>query len=111
MLKKQYRLGKKERTGLSSPLGIRHTALFVMRFWETENLYPRFAFVVTKRVDKKAVERNRLRRMMQACVQKHYSKIHRGYIIVVSAKKEMKGSSGENVCQQITTVLKKEQIL
>lgn len=41
------------------------TSLFTLRFTRNNLYYPRFAFVVSKRIDKRAVVRNRLKRVLR----------------------------------------------
>ena len=40
-------------------------SLFTLRFTKNTLYYPRFAFVVSKRIDKRAVVRNRLKRLLR----------------------------------------------
>lgn len=65
MLKKKYRLPAEIR--LKSPLS-RDFKSFILKSKENTFSYPRFAFVISKNVDKRAVIRNKLKREMTRVV-------------------------------------------
>lgn len=83
MLKRQFRLpaqvsfsGAKS---FSSPF-------FLFKFKKTDLDYPRFGFVVSKRVDKTAVGRNKIKRLLSKVVQEDFLQ-DSGYDMLVIIKK------------------------
>ena len=78
-LQKVYRLGKAS-----------HTSALVIKFVAQEK--KRLAFVVSKKVSKKAVERNRIKRILREFLRQHIEYLASGdYMVIV--KPQAKGLS------------------
>ena len=74
MLSKQYRIPKTEiphvvRRGKRSHIRTKDTNLVTISRWFHDELeHPRFAFIVSKEIDKRAVVRNRIKRRLRAII-------------------------------------------
>lgn len=108
MLKRIYRLGKPARLVGDRGYG---GQFFNVRLARNGLLHNRYAFVVSKKVDKRAVIRNKLKRRLSACIEKMFSKIKTGYDIVFFTKKAAVFQTVENLCAEIESALKKEKLL
>ena len=71
----------------------------------------RFSFVVSKKVVKKAVSRNKLRRIGYNVVQKKITNIHKGFLVVFFFKKNILKLSKRSIEQEIIFLLKKANLL
>lgn len=67
----------------------------------------RFGFVVSKKIDKRATQRNRIKRKFRNCIEKNLGKIIGGYDFLFILKKNIEE---ENYCEIITADLKKEKL-
>lgn len=98
-------LGKRLR--LSSLVKPRFTkvftaSLFVIKLAQNEKGSPRIRIVVSKKVSRKAVERNRAKRLLSLCLGEYVKKI-KGYDILFIVKKEILGKGQEVICQELST--------
>ena len=74
------------KTKLVSPVFLQ-TLFFSVRFGQNTLAHDRYAFVVSKKVDKSAVVRNRLRRVLREIVVKEMDQRKQGHDMVVVVKK------------------------
>jgi len=109
MLAKQYRLPWKirfEKHGLffsSYP--------FNARVRQNGLLYNRFAVLVTKRIDKRAAARNRVRRLIYTAIAELSEKMKKGLDFRFIIKKTAVGRSKKDCFLAIESLLKKEGFL
>lgn len=75
MLKKKYRLPAGVRIGKGKTISAKH---FTLKTANSNLSYPRFAFVISKKVDTRAVVRNRIKREMTNSIQNIMDKIGPG---------------------------------
>lgn len=66
----------------------------------------RYGFVVSKKVSKKAVVRNRLKRVLRSCVEELHEKLTVGYDMLFIVKKDFYDLKREQVFQEVTEALK-----
>lgn len=85
MLKKKYRVRGRVFSKGSTTL---NTPLFSIRIVKNNLPFSRAGFIVSKKVDKRAVMRNRVRRILSSCVEQMYDKISGGYDMRIYPKKE-----------------------
>ena len=76
-----------------------------------ENIPTKFAFVVSKKIHKRAVVRNRIKRLMRESVRKihllpEYSHLHKYLSIICVAKHSAIEKTYEDINNSITTLLK-----
>lgn len=88
-----------------------HTKHFVLTVSKNSLTHPRFACVVSKTISKKAVVRNRIRRLTQEALYKELrsnSKLPSSPVdVLVSAKKGSDTCKLEEISQELAPVLKK----
>jgi len=74
----------------------------------TAELYPPvFAFVVSKKIDKRAVKRNKAKRLLSEVVKSFLSQIQPGVKGVFLVKKEILGKSFAEIKNEIEVIFKK----
>ena len=104
MLKKQNRLGiltrKKEDKLFTFPL-------FNLRISDNGEKITKFAFIVSKKIDKRAVVRNRTKRVLRSAAQEIIKKYQMGKNIVIVSRKALMPGQKEEVADTLETVLKK----
>lgn len=104
MLKKKFRLPKGIRFNnydlISSPL-------FTIKTKENGFLFNRLATVVSKKIDKRAVFRNRIKRLINSCMQELCKQPTQGYDMLFIVKKGAIGKSRQEFCWTIKNGLEK----
>ena len=105
MLKRKYRL----------PGGIRFNSgrsifaqAFLVKVKENGLLFNRFAIIVSKKIDKRAVVRNRIKRFISSCIAELYKDISLGYDMLFIVKSPSLGKTREEFCLSIKNIFKKE---
>lgn len=113
MLPKKYRLSKQKEFERVFDSGKKQTNLIFTLFFLKNNVnYSRFAFLVGKRVSKKAVERNRLKRIQREAVRKNIKTIKPGVDYVFLAKKNaINIRKTAKIWEEMTKALKKQRLL
>ncbi len=108
MLKKQNRLGKitkkKEDKLFSFPL-------FSLRVSDNGEKTTRFAFIVSKKIDKRAVIRNRTKRVLRGAVEEIAEKVKGGKNVIIVSKKALAPNQKEEIFAYLQGVFKKTGIL
>lgn len=66
---------------------------------------PKFAFVISKKISKLAVNRNRVKRAMSEAIRRNISKIPRGVDFVFLAKKSIVDKSTEEIMKEVQEFL------
>lgn len=94
------------RTRLSNPK-IEHTPFFSVRVAKNGKEVSRFGFVVSKKVDKRAVERNRVRRLLATCIQEIEATLPTGLDALFFLKAGIKDATKESIKTAIRTTLGK----
>ena len=104
MLKRKYRL----------PGGIRFssgrsffTPLFLVKVGENGLLFNRFAIVVSKKIDKSAVVRNRIKRLISSSIEGLFKDIKQGHDMLFIVKNASLGKTREEFCESIRNIIKK----
>lgn len=101
MFKKINRLGAQEKKWDSSFV----SQLFVLKVSENNLPYSRFGIVVSKRIDKRAVVRNSLKRKIRSCLEENLKKIKPGYNLLFVLKKELLGKTQKEINQGVVREL------
>ncbi len=89
MLKKKYRLPSSIRLEKPKTISAKY---FILKIAASPLLYPRFAFVISKKVDARAVVRNRIKREMTSYVSAVTEKLAGKDIIFI-----LKKGAAENI--------------
>ena len=85
---------------------------FTIRALSRGDKYPsRFGFVVSTKVSKKAVTRNRIRRRLQAIIRENRPNINLGLDVVILTNPQVLLSSYEDMRSIFTTVLRESGIM
>lgn len=108
MLKKAFRLPFATKASYKKTYA---TPFFVVKIAKSDEAHPRFGFIVTKRVDKRAVVRNSIKRRVRACVEQRLNAFPKGFDFLFILKKTIYDASHEELCKQIDYILSKEKDL
>jgi ribonuclease P protein component len=80
---------------------------FFLRVLENGSPDTRMGFVVSKKVSKKAVERNRIKRLFREAIRLDLAKIKPGYDLVFIVLNNAKDKEFEEIREEISTTFKK----
>ena len=108
MLKRVYRLGKIVKLTKGKNY---NGQFFTLRSAKNGLFYNRYAFVVSKKIDKRAVVRNKTKRKLRSCIEKMFDKIKTGYDFVFYVKKVAASQTLKELYLDVKTVLGKEELL
>lgn len=87
------------------------TPFFKSRITKNRLLIYRYGFVVSKKIDKKAVVRNRIKRRLRAQIEKLKDEMKNGYDLLFIAKKELKKEENKDLSEEIKKLFVKEGII
>jgi len=115
MLPKQNRLYLKTEFGRIQKRGrIIQGKLFSLLFLNQRLLtitqQPRFAFIVSKKIDKRAIKRNRVKRLLSEAVRLFLPQIRQGVEGVFLAKKEILGKEFAEIKNETEGIFKKANL-
>ncbi len=65
-----------------------NTQFFILKSAENNLDYNRFAFVISKKTEKKAVTRNRVKRVLRSCFEEIINELKTGFDFLIIIKKE-----------------------
>lgn len=112
MLSKKHRLAKKKDFQEVFKKGKFFAEGFITaKIKENKLDFSRFGFVVTLKVSKKAVKRNRIRRQLQEAAKSFLGKIKPGYDVVVIPKTDEKDKTYQEIKDAFKKILQKAGIL
>lgn len=107
MLKKEYRL---KSVLLKSPR-IFPSPLFTLKVASNNGEFNRFAFVVSKKIDKRAVVRNNVKRKIRGVIEQMFDNIETGNDFVVYPKGLAVRATRGQVLEEIKGVFSKNKLL
>lgn len=108
MLKKDYRLKVKTRLGKNKTV---LNPFFTLKYGKNEKEISRFAVVVSKKVDLRAVARNRIKRQIISCIEGMIDKIIPGFDFLFIVKKEASSRKTIEICNAVGSIIKKENLI
>lgn len=108
MLSREYRLPAT--TKLLHARFVRNP-LYGMKYAQNNLGVSRFAFVVRKAVDKRAVARNRIRRVFRSCIEELLDQIVPGYDMLFFLEKGIIDKQQQDLCEEIRTALQQKQLI
>lgn len=107
MLKKENRLTA---VRLSNPKNI-STPQFSLKIAKNNQDLNRFALIVSKKLDKRAVVRNSLKRKLRSCIEEIFDNIKKGYDFVFYPKQSAIKVERSEILKEITSALAKEKLI
>ena len=112
MLKKEFRLRKQKDFENVFKRGVYSSEKFLtLKVIKNELSFSRFGFVVSKKISKKAVERNRVKRLMSESIRLSQEKIKPGYDAVFISRVGMVGKTFEETKKSVEKLLKRSGLL
>lgn len=108
MLKKVNRLPATQK--LKSPIFIK-TQHFALKISKNNLSYSRFAFVVKKTLDKRAVGRNRVKRVLRSCIEEMLENIEVGWDMLFLLEKGIIDVNRQDVFNNLKTILDAKKLL
>lgn len=103
MLKRIQRIPRKEKIIKTSSF---FTPFFILKVTKNSFSFNRYRFVISKKTEKKAVERNKIRRLFADCVKINNEKGF-GKDIIFFINKKALFLSKEEICNNISGVFEK----
>jgi ribonuclease P protein component len=85
--------------------------LFQVRISENNDNKARFGFVVSKKIDKRATVRNRVKRQVRVCIENNLDKVKEGYNMLFLLKKQIVGKETAEVNRIVLEELGKQKLL
>ena len=90
MLKRENRVrSKKEFAEIKNEGRVLYSPLFGFLNYKKDDDLKKFGFIVSKKISKKAVDRNKIRRILSEIVRKNLDKFEAGIRVVFLTKKEI----------------------
>ena len=112
MLKKQYRIRKQKEFENVFNKGRYVSEWFLtLKFVSNDLGFSRFGFIISNKVSKKAVERNRAKRLLRESIRLFQNKIKPQIDFVFIAKKEIIGKDFAEVNDCVEKLLKRSGLL
>lgn len=108
MLNKQYRLPASTRLNNAT---LYSTALFSLKVAANNLPESRFGFVIGKAVDKRAVVRNRIRRLFRSCIEDMREEIVSGHDMLFFLKRGIIEKEKEVLSAELANFLKEKTLL
>ena len=108
MLSREYRLPATTRL---SRARFARTDLFSLKYASNTLSVSRYAFVVKKSVDKRAVARNRIRRLFRSCIEELHEKIVPGYDMLFFLEKGIIDKQQADLCKELEIFLQQKQLI
>ena len=107
MLKRENRIrSKKEFFEIKNKGRVSYSPFFGWLFNKENDELKKFGFIVSKKISKKAVDRNRIRRILSEIIRKNLDKFENGTRLVFLTKQEILGKKTEEVESEIKKFLK-----
>ena len=114
MLTKKRRLTKREIQSVKDKGAFLGTPFFSLLYIEPKksgSVSSKFAFVLSKKVSKKAIERNQTKRILAGSVRRLAKEIEEGYLVVFLVKKRAIGGDKQVILDTISNAFLKIGLL
>lgn len=107
MLKRENRITRRKDFEEVKKKGrIYHSPLFGVLVLKTGDKTKEFGIVISKKISKKAVERNKVKRLLAEGIRKNLGKINEGYRMVFLVKATILGKKSEEIEEEVIRLLK-----
>lgn len=111
-LSKKFRLSKKNDFEAVFENGRKIYGKYVSLFAVKNNLkFNRFGVIVSNKVSKKAVERNRIRRRITEVIKQDFKLLKNGFDFVIVAKHQIRDKNYQSIKDEILELFVKQGIL
>lgn len=107
MLKRENRLTS---VRLSNTKNI-STPFFSLKIAKNDQSLNRFAFIVSKKIDKRATLRNLLKRKLRSCIEEIFDNMEKGYDFIFYPKSLLIKAKREEALKELKKILIKEKII
>jgi len=87
------------------------TSLFSFKYTKNELTVSRFAFIVRKSVDKRAVVRNRIRRVFRSCIEESLIQVSQGYDMLFFLEKGIIDVTRDELLKEVSKALNEKGLL
>jgi ribonuclease P protein component len=112
MLSRKYRLTKnKDFARVAQQGGVYRGRYFNLKWIENNLTNSRFGLIVSLKVDKKAVVRNKIKRRLRAIVKEYLDQIVPGYDFLILTKNNIKTLSFIEIKEELFQVFKKNRLI
>lgn len=108
MLKRRYRLPIRAKITGSS---VFKSQTFLVKISQNNLSFNRFGFISSKKIDKRAVVRNRTKRVIRSCIEEMQKKIKQGYDMLFILQKSAVGKKREEFASEIEKLLSEKQFI
>jgi ribonuclease P protein component len=108
MLHKQYRLPATTRLGNATTFT---THLFILKVKKNDLTHNRFGFVVRKTVDKRATERNRIRRVFRSCIEEMLPQFSLGHDMLFLLKRPILEMERDALYNEVHSFFREKHLL
>lgn len=106
MLKKINRIGsRKEFLEVKNKGVMNYSPIFGWLSLENNDDQKKFGFVISKKISKRAVDRNKIKRRLAESIKKHLNDFEKGIRIVFLAKKEILNKNIKEIEEEISKIL------
>ena len=106
MLKRENRIRfKKEFLEIKDKGRVLYSPLFGWLFYKENDDLKKFGFVVSKKISKKAVDRNRIRRVLSEIIRKNLDKFEKGTRLIFLTKQEILGKKMVEIEKEVSKIL------
>lgn len=109
MFKRMYRLRGNIR--FEKPFLFISNNFFTLRLRKNTLKHNRFGFVVSKKVDKRAVVRNRSKRLLRAILERRYAQLKPGNDLLFSLKQKIVAKDIQELEKIIDTLFQEEHLI
>lgn len=109
MLQKSQRIPRKLFSEISKNANLFSNEVFLFRFIKTKEKNSRFGFSISKKVAKKAVIRNKLRRCGYKIIKNYINSIPKGVLMTISFRKIPKNNT--EIETNLENLLKKSKLI
>jgi len=100
--------------GLRLPKSIRFTKenqissnFFLIKIAENGTDFNRFAIIVSKKIDKRATVRNRIKRQIGSCIEENKNDLPMGKDMLIVVRTDIKNKETKEICESLMKVFKK----
>ncbi len=111
MLTKRNRLTKKEFRTVSQKGKISRGDFLILRFRRNDLGVTRANFVISKRIERKAIGRNQIRRWLSEVFRNSLENTKKGFDLIFFARKEIKGRNFQEISKDLQETLRDAGLL